>query len=240
MLFARDDAVHDMAIGWRIVVAVASIVIVGFGSSVALHVKKRVQLAPAIEAVGVARLKTAAERNSALIEEEVDIGGGRAGEVGSVRAERVRSCDDFNVEAGAKGREVRGDERVWAWVVVGGQEGGELGEGEGRENGLYVCVVGKVKVERLVEGKGLLGRVEGCVDLRARVAQRVILEPCNDFLYVAEANSTPCWRLEAREAGEEEIIGVLEILPLGVCEQRAEITVAKGNLARRISRGKTE
>lgn len=85
------------------------------------------------------------------------------------------------------------------WVVA------ELGQAEGGEDRNNVGVMAEVEVEGLVEGEGVGGAVEGGVDVGAGVAEGVVLEPCDNFLLVAQADGTAGFGLEATVAGEVEV-----------------------------------
>lgn len=49
--------------------------------------------------------------------------------------------------------------------------------------------MGEVEVETLVEGEGFGVVIEGDVDLGARIAERVVLEPGDYFLLITDADS---------------------------------------------------
>lgn len=123
----------------------------------------------------------------------------------------LRRLDDFNVEARAERREVGHSEVVLSRVCLGrqGRIVTELGQAKGGQDGDDVGVVTEVKVEGLVQGKGLHVRVERGVDLRARVAEGVVFEAGNDFLLVADADGASGLGLPAAIAGEEEVYGLL-------------------------------
>jgi hypothetical protein len=99
-----------------------------------------------------------------------------------------RRANNLNVEAGPERGEVRDGEIFVGAAGVGcGREVGvgELAQAKRRQDGDDVGVVGKVKVEALVERESLGAAVEGDVDLGARVAERVVLEAGYDFLLVS-------------------------------------------------------
>nr|POE47189.1 ribosomal lysine n-methyltransferase set10 [Quercus suber] len=225
-LVGEGDAVGDGAVGVGGVVTVAGVVEHGLLELGALDVEEGGQLAPAVVA-GAALGQGAAEGDGALVEEEVDVGGGRAGgEVAGAAdargVERARRVDDLDVEARAEGLHVRDDERPVRKDVVRGQEGGELGQAEGGDDGHDVGVVGEVEVQALVGGEGAVVVVERHIDLGGRRVDGVVLQPGEDLFDVADADGAAGGRLEGVVAGEREIDGVLVALPLVEGEETAE------------------
>ena len=61
----------------------------------------------------------------------------------------------------------------------------ELSQAKRREDGHYVGIMAKIKIQTLVEWKGDGVIVECGVDLRARVTQSVVFKSSYDFLYIA-------------------------------------------------------
>lgn len=87
----------------------------------------------------------------------MDVCGRRAGAgvTRAIRGDGRRSLDDLDREASGVGHHV-GDEEgaVGGWWTFGGEELAELFEAEGCEDGDYVCVVGEIEVEGLVQREG--------------------------------------------------------------------------------------
>lgn len=99
-----------------------------------------------------------------------------------------RGLDNLNVETGTKGSDVCDGEVVCSGVSISWEFLCELPETECSEDGNDVGVVGKVKVETLVKGESLRVVIQGDVDLRARVAEGMVLQPCKNFLLIANTN----------------------------------------------------
>lgn len=134
----------------------------------------------------------------------------------AVSTHRLWRLDDLDVEPCAKRRDVRNGEIMFARVRLGrqGRVVAELGEAKGRQDGDDVGVVAKIQVEGLVEREGRRVGVERGVDLRARVAEGMVLETGKDFLLVADTDSATCLGLPAAVAGEEEIYRFFKIFLL--------------------------
>jgi hypothetical protein len=90
--------------------------------------------------------------------------------------------------------------------------------------------VREIEVDGLVQGEGYSVVVERGVDLRARVAEGVVLEAGERFLDVAYTDCATCGRLKGTTAGEVKVEGVFEADPLVVGEEVAEGGVAVGDL----------
>lgn len=154
-----------------------------------LYLDKSVEFAPAIFAVCVAFGETQPQRNSSLVENEVNVFLLFAAEVAiAVGRDGFRGLDNLNVETGAKGGDVCDGEVVRSRVSISWEFLCELTETERSEDGNDVGVVGKVKVETLVKGESLCVVIQGDVDLRARVAEGMVLQPSEDFLLIANAD----------------------------------------------------
>lgn len=119
--------------------------------------------------------------------------------------------DDLDIKTRAKGCDVGHGEVVLAWVGLGRQRGlvAELGEAESGQDGDDIGVVAEVEVEGLVKREGRRVGVERGVDLRARVAQSMVLEAGDDFLLVANTYGPPSLGLPAAVTREEEIYALL-------------------------------
>jgi len=232
-LVRQRHTIRDTSVGTDRVVAKAGILVLRLSQIRALHLQKRRQLAPPIVSQPTSRERHA-QRQRALVEDEVDVRRGRAGEVvGAARAgavERGRGVDDFHVEAGAEGLHVGDDEGAVRGHVGVGHDGGELGEAEGGEDAHDVGVVGEEEVEGLVEGKGDGVVVEGDVDLGDGRVDGVFGEEGDLLLDEADADASADGGLEGVVACEVDVDAVLVAFPLLVCEELAEVRVAERNL----------
>lgn len=98
----------------------------GLGQTPLLQAQERAQFTPAVRAWATGR-ETRAQGHGALVDDEMDISCHGAGHVavrrrrssGTVGGDGVRSRDDFNVDAGAKGLEVGDNELLIGWRAGG-------------------------------------------------------------------------------------------------------------------------
>ena len=218
------------------ILAITTEIILRRRQAILLRGQKRIHLAPSVRAVAASG-ETGAQREGALVDDEVDVGGGRArgvgvgvGGGGAVGGDRVRGFDDFDVEAGAEGLEVGDDEGAIAGDgALFGQDGGELGEAEGGQDGGDVRVVGEVKVEGLVEGEGGVLGVEGDVGLRGGLGEEVALESVDELLDIANAHGTAGGGLEVIVARKVQVNAVFEALPFLIGEEVTPRAVAKSH-----------
>ena len=103
-------------------------------------------------------------------------------------------------------------------------------QSESGEDTHYIRIVREIEVDGLVQGEGYSVVVERGVDLRARVAEGVVLEAGERFLDVAYTDCATCGGLKGTTAGEVKVEGVFEADPLVVGEEVAEGGVAVGDL----------
>lgn len=118
-----------------------------------LHLHKRRQFTPPIITITTLG-KRFPQWNRALIENKMNVprdssivlvgGGVTPAAVLTIPAQRFGRLDDFHVESRAKGFHVRDNEGAVALEMIGGQDGRELREAEGREDGGDIGVVGEV------------------------------------------------------------------------------------------------
>jgi len=90
---------------------------------------------------------------------------------------------------------------------------------------LILTVVGKVKVQALVEGESSGVVVEGDIDLTNGAGKNVALETSEDFLNVSDADCAASRALEGVVSGKAEVDTVFISLPLLVGEEIAELGV---------------
>lgn len=189
MVILVGSTIGDLSIWLLIVFSMAGMVVARLLRHALLYLDKGVELAPAIFAVCVAFGETQTQRNCSLVENEVNVFLLFAAEIAvAVGRDGFRGLDNLNVETGAKGGDVCDGEVVGTGVSISREFLCELTETECSEDGNDVGVVGKVKVEALVKGESLRVVIQGDVDLRARVAEGMVLQSSKDFLLIANAN----------------------------------------------------
>lgn len=91
-------------------------------------------------------------------------------------------------------------------------------EAESGENRHDVCVVGEIKVDGLVQGKGGGVIVQCSVDLGARVTQGMVLKTGDYFLDIADSNSATSRRSEGTSTRKVKVNCVFEADPFFIGE----------------------
>lgn len=189
-LHARHSIRHVTILCSRII-AKARVIILRPLGHLLLRLDERAQLAPPVLPARVALRDAVSQRQRALVQHKVDILCLAAGQEPVARRRHgLGRLDDLHVQARAERRHVGDGEVVRARVSVRRQLFGELAQAKRSQDRHDVGVVRKVKVQRLVERERLGAAVERRVDLRAGVAERVVLEACENFLLVAEADGS--------------------------------------------------
>lgn len=130
--------IRDATVRHSRILAEAAILILSLLELAGLDLEEGRQLAPAVVTVA-ALWETLAEWDGALVEDEVDVAGWPPGFVGVARgagaAEGLRGLDDFHVEACAERLHVRDDEGAVTLKLGGWEDGRELREAKGSEDG---------------------------------------------------------------------------------------------------------
>ena len=188
-----ENTIRDRPVLWRGVLAEAGKVILRDIRHLLLDSEERVQFAPPVQARGVALGEAEAQGYRSLVEHKVyvlDLAPAGGDVTRSVRGNGPGGQDDLDVEMRPERGEVGHGKVVGSGVPIGRERLGELPQAEGGEDRDDVGIVCKVKVDALVERERFGAAVERHVDLRARVAERVVLQTSNDLLLIADTDGT--------------------------------------------------
>ena len=123
-----------------------------------------------------------------------------------------------------------------AKLTCGREQWGKLSQVESHQHRGHIGVVGKVKIQSLVEGKRGRAPVQCQVGLGIRIGENMAVQASKNLCDPSDTDRLSRWRLEVVVPRKCEIDCILKAFPLRISEQITKRRVTKCNGLERTQR----